>query len=86
MLPADPLHAVLQAPLASGVPSFVNAWEALHPGEPQPHSFHVHERGKPACCCDYVFVTEDLAPRLRAVRIDGQTQASDHQPVMVEFA
>jgi exonuclease III len=35
---------------------------------------------------DYVFVTPDLVPRLRSFRIDAETQASDHQPVVVEFA
>jgi exonuclease III len=30
-------------------------------------------------------VTEDLAPRLKAVRVDVDTQASDHQPVIVEL-
>ena len=36
-------------------------------------------------CCDYVFVTPDLVPRLKSIRIDAQTQASDHQPVLLEF-
>jgi len=31
-------------------------------------------------------VTEDLVPRLRSITIDGGNRASDHQPVIVEFA
>ena len=41
---------------------------------------------EPQYCCDYVYVTRDLAPRLRAMRVDAMTQASDHQPVVVELA
>jgi len=33
-----------------------------------------------------VFVTEDMAPRVREVTVDTQTQASDHQPVLIELA
>ncbi|HEX2566389.1 MAG TPA: endonuclease/exonuclease/phosphatase family protein [Burkholderiales bacterium] len=67
---------------------FVDAWEALHPGVPHPPTFCVHEHahGDAPYCCDFVFVTADLVPRLKAVRIDGATQASDHQPVIVELS
>lgn len=66
----------------------VDAWRALHPGKPHPHTFRVHERNeaeKPYCC-DYVFVTPDLKPRLVSIRVDGASRASDHQPVVVELA
>ena len=81
MPPDDPLHARL---IQFG---FVDAWEALHPGTPHPHTFRVHEReaGESPYCCDYVFVTEDLVPRLRSIRVDGANRASDHQPVIVEL-
>ena len=66
---------------------FVDAWEALHPAVPHPPTFRLHERerGESAYCCDFVFVTPELAPRLKSIRIDGENQASDHQPVIVEF-
>jgi endonuclease/exonuclease/phosphatase family metal-dependent hydrolase len=32
-----------------------------------------------------VFVTADLAPRVRMVEVDSATQASDHQPVLLEL-
>jgi len=31
-------------------------------------------------CCDFIFVSEDLAPRVREIRVDLDTQYSDHQP------
>ena len=73
-------------PLLGGF--LVDAWQSLHPGKPHPHTFHVHERGKGESpyCCDYVFVTRDLAPRLRSIRVDTENRASDHQPVIVELA
>jgi endonuclease/exonuclease/phosphatase family metal-dependent hydrolase len=79
--PHDPLHVRVNEFL-------VDAWQALHPGKPHPHTFRVHEReaGESPYCCDYVFVTRDLAPRLRSIRIDGANRASDHQPVIVDFA
>ena len=36
--------------------------------------------------CDFIFVGEDLAPRVRAIRVDQQTQASDHQPVVLTLS
>ena len=79
--PDDPLH---QRMLDIG---FVDAWEALHPGVPHAHTFRLHERdaGESPYCCDYVFVTRDLVPRLASIRVDAQNRASDHQPVIVEF-
>src|SRR5260221_6927363 len=78
--PHDPLHARLSEFL-------VDAWQALHPGQPHPQTFRVHERatGESPYCCDYVFVTRDLAPRLAAIRVDAANRASDHQPVIVDF-
>jgi endonuclease/exonuclease/phosphatase family metal-dependent hydrolase len=77
--PDDPLHRKM---LDAG---FADAWQALNPGRPHSHTFKLHEEQEKPYCCDYVFVTPDLAPRLRSIRIDSQTQASDHQPVMVEL-
>jgi len=85
--PDDPLRPRMLEAFLDRSPKFVDAWELLHPGEPHPHTFRVHEReaGESPYCCDYVFVTEDLAPRLRSIAIDGQSRASDHQPVSVEL-
>lgn len=66
---------------------FVDAWQALHPGAPHPPTFRLHERrdGQSPYCCDYVFVSPELVPRLDSIRIDAHTRASDHQPVIVEL-
>ena len=72
-------------PLLDGF--LVDAWRALNPAKPHPHTFRVHQReaGESPCCCDYVFVAPDLQSRLAAIRVDGANRASDHQPVIVEF-
>jgi len=64
---------------------FVDSWEALNRGKPRQSTFHLYD-DEPEMCCDYIFVTPDLVARLKSIRIDSQTQASDHQPVMVELA
>ena len=89
MPPEDPLCREMQKAFGSKeTPRFVDAWQALHPGEPHPPTFHLYENneGETPYCCDYVFVTEDLVPRVQSMRVDGLTQASDHQPVIVEFS
>ena len=63
---------------------FVDAWQALNPGKPRQATFHLYD-GETPYCCDYIFVTPDLVPRLKSMRIDTHTQASDHQPVLLEF-
>ena len=63
---------------------FVDAWAALNPRRERENTFHLYD-GETPYCCDYVFVTADLVPRLRSIRIDKETQASDHQPVMLEL-
>ena len=88
MPPEDPLRTRLLEAFPAPTPRFVDAWKALHAREPHPHTFRVHERkdDQAPYCCDFVFVTEDLVPRLRSITVDGDNRASDHQPVIVEFA
>jgi len=63
---------------------FVDAWAVLNPGKARQPTFHLHD-GETPYCCDYLFITPDLVPRLKSIRIDTETQASDHQPVVVEL-
>jgi len=74
------------APFAGGEPAFRDAWEVLHPGEAHAPTCGIHPVDfvdRPECC-DFIFLTEGLAGRLKAHRIDAATEASDHQPVWVE--
>ena len=68
-----------------GEATLVDAWPLAHPGRPQDPTFRLHDDryGSEPVACDFVFVSEALAPQVRSMRIDGQTQASDHQPVLL---
>lgn len=70
----------------NGAPALVDAWQVLNGEKAHPPSFCIFEQlyGVPHCC-DFMFVTEDLAPRLRHMAYDQRSQASDHQPVLIEL-
>jgi endonuclease/exonuclease/phosphatase family metal-dependent hydrolase len=79
MRPDDPLIARLGG-------AYADAWIEAHPGQPHAPTFRLESAEEAPYCCDFVFVTRDLAPRIRSVRVDAHTRASDHQPVIVEFS
>jgi endonuclease/exonuclease/phosphatase family metal-dependent hydrolase len=86
--PDDPMYARLQAPLAADVPAYRDAWQVRHSGRPQPPTLGVHDKAQwpgPPIACDFIFVTEDLAHRVEDVVVNGATDASDHQPVLLEL-
>ena len=85
--PEDAAHDALMAPLASGGPAYRDAWQIAHPRVPHPPTFCVHDRTwrDEPYCCDFIYVSEDLARQVRSVEVDTATQASDHQPVLLEL-
>lgn len=87
MRTTDPAYARLTAPFDGGALPLVDTWALRHPGVPHPHSFCIYDqRYEQPHCCDFILVTEDLAPRVRNVFYETSTQASDHQPVLIELA
>jgi endonuclease/exonuclease/phosphatase family metal-dependent hydrolase len=82
----DPMHARIQAPLGVGVPAYRDAWQQRYPGRAQPPTLGVHDKTQwpgPPFACDFVFVTEDVAGRVEDVVVNLETDASDHQPVLL---
>ena len=90
----EPEYATLAAALAdeegatmgqAGQPPLWDAWRLLHPGTPQPPTFCVFDQtyAPQPLACDFIWVSDSLRSRVRAVRVDGVTQASDHQPVLL---
>lgn len=82
--PDDPLHARMEAPFADGTPRLSDAWELAHPGIAHPPTMNIFVKMKPddpLLHCDFIFVSDDLRPRVRGVAVDIETQVSDHQPV-----
>jgi endonuclease/exonuclease/phosphatase family metal-dependent hydrolase len=87
--PDDPLHARMAAPFGDGTPPLCDAWEARHPGAPHPSTFKIYEKekpGEPELHCDFIFVSAGLASRIADMRVDRDTQAADHQPVILTLA
>lgn len=83
--PDSPEHRLMQAPIGAGVPAWCDAWILARPRSPHAPSVGLHGADWPdrAYCCDFFFVSADLAPRVRAVDVMSETAASDHQPVVL---
>lgn len=84
---ADPMLQRLQQ--AEGqAPGWRDAWPLAHPGRPHPMTVGVHDQEQwpdGAQCFDFFFVSADLAGAVRRVEVDAKTDASDHQPVLLEL-
>jgi len=82
------LHARMIAPFEDGTPALANAFELLNPGEPYPATFCIHNvmPGYGELHCDFFFVSPEAAARITAWQIDQDTQASDHQPLVLTLA
>ncbi len=79
-------YACVQQRQADATP-LVDAWRVLRGAAPHDPSFHVFDKRyspEPACC-DFVFVSEDLQPRVTHIEVNGSSRASDHQPVLLEL-
>lgn len=89
--PDAPEYTLLQAPgdAAAGAdaPRLHDAWPALHGSTPNAPTFRLFDRqyGPDPIACDFMFVSDSLRPHLRSMAVDGRTQASDHQPVLLEL-
>lgn len=90
----EPEYVAIAAPLsgaeavvaaAVSQPPLWDAWPLLHPHVPQPPTFCVfdHTYAPQPLACDFIWVSDSLRSRVRAVRVDGVTQASDHQPMLL---
>ncbi len=86
MRPEDPVKRRISEPFNNGAPALLDAWQVAHEAQPHPASFCLYEQSNgPPHCCDFMFVTEDLAPRVRKIAYNQETQVSDHQPVLLEL-
>lgn len=81
-------HALLSSPIDAYTPSYCDAWQIVHPGQAHAHSVGLHDKaqwpGEPFTF-DFIFVSENIAGRVRDVRVDAASAASDHQPMMIEL-
>lgn len=81
--PNDTAIAALQHADAD-VPSYVDAWSLARPGESHAATVGLHAPGEEQRCLDYIFVSEDFASAVRSLHVQAQTNASDHQPLLLE--
>jgi endonuclease/exonuclease/phosphatase family metal-dependent hydrolase len=83
----DPLHARIAFPYSDGTPAFRDAWQVRYGDRPHAHTLgvHDHEQWPEAYACDFIFVTEDIAGRIEDVSVNLETDASDHQPVLLRL-
>ena len=79
-------HSLMTRPLSGAAPALLDAWTLRHPGEPHPATIRRFDPGWTPYCCDFVFASADLAPRITAVVVEPASRASDHQAVLVELA
>lgn len=85
--PGNPAFGEIQLPLAAGGPAYRDAWVALNRHLPHPPTFCVHAGtySKTPYCCDFIFLSQDIVRRARAVECDTTTQDSDHQPLLLDL-
>lgn len=98
--PQAPEYAVIQEPfwppshtdggMATTDNEAINlqdAWQLVHGDAPHAPTFRLYEStyGPDPVACDFVFVSNALAPHVLTLSVNPTTQASDHQPVLLEL-
>ena len=85
---SDPQHALIADSSRKGL-NYRDAWPICHPDKPRALTcgLYDHEQwlGGPDCR-DFIFATEDLTGRIRRIEVNTETDASDHQPIVIELA
>jgi len=69
-------------------PSYFDAWEIAHPGKTHAPTVGLFDKAHwpgPPFPSDYVFVSGNLKHYIRNMRVDSTSDASDHQPVLLEL-
>ncbi|HEY0847240.1 MAG TPA: endonuclease/exonuclease/phosphatase family protein [Noviherbaspirillum sp.] len=87
-LPDSPDRMFMTSPIDAATPAYRDAWRIAHPAQAHAPTVGVYDKVQwpgPPFTFDFVFVSEDLAERVQDVRVDPVSDASDHQPVLVEF-
>jgi endonuclease/exonuclease/phosphatase family metal-dependent hydrolase len=82
-------HRRMLTPFADATPPLRDAWQIVHAGVPHPPTFKIYEKkipDEPELHCDFIFIGDELRERVRDIRVDTKTQASDHQPVILTLA
>jgi endonuclease/exonuclease/phosphatase family metal-dependent hydrolase len=83
--PGSAGHARMLEPIGEGVPAFKDGWAVAHPGRAHDPTVGLFDtvQWPRQFACDFVFVSEDLAPRIKALQVDASSDASDHQAMVL---
>lgn len=85
---SDPQHAMIQRSSRAGF-NYRDAWTTCHGDKPHALTCGLYDRlqwSDGPDCRDFIFVTEDIGNRIRRIEVNGETDASDHQPILIELA
>jgi len=85
-LPGSNGHRRIQAPFDDDVPAYRDAWNLLHPARPHAPTVGLRNPDEAPFTFDYIFVSEQLALRTRAMHVGADIAGPDHQPVMLTLA
>lgn len=80
--------ALLTEDIDDWTPAFRDAWQLRHPGVPHAPTVGLYDREQwpqGSSTFDFIFASDDLAPRVKDIRVEGTSRASDHQPVVIEL-
>ena len=81
-------YELMLAPFAGGGHPIADAWRIARPDQPHDPTCGVHDRTQwpqGPHCRDFFFVNGRMAGAVLDVSVDVRTDASDHQPLMLEL-
>ena len=85
MLPGSRSHRALLEPFGDATPPWRDAWQLVHPGRQHAPTVGLHDPNGAPFTFDYAFVSNNLAQRVRGLRIGQLACGSDHQPLLLEL-
>lgn len=83
--PGSAEYRAMAAGIRTGAPGWRDGWECCHPATAHAPTVGLHGADWPGreYCCDYFWVSADIAERIEDVAVNAATGASDHQPVLL---
>jgi endonuclease/exonuclease/phosphatase family metal-dependent hydrolase len=85
---SDPQHTLIDRSKRPGL-NYRDAWTIRHRDARRAPTCGIYDRAQwpnGADCRDFIFTTEDLSDRILRVEVNETTDASDHQPMLIELA
>jgi len=85
-LPNSVEMARMLAAMDDATHPYRDAWEITHCGKSHAPTVGIYDKTQwpdPPFTFDFILVSGDLAPRVKEMRVDAMSNASDHQPVLV---